>query len=323
MSNPKISIISPVYNVEKYIHRCVDSIIAQTFTDWELILVDDGSTDTSGTICDQYASQDSRIRVIHKQNGGVSAARQTGLDASQGEYVIHADPDDWVEPTMLEELYAKAKAEDADMVICDYYTNSGNSQSYIMQFVSEDPYTTMRRILCGEGVLGSLWNKLIKRFVFLENDIRFYPNINFCEDSLVCVQILKNSDIKIGYLNRALYHYYINKQSITCTPKRELFINKMHFEDVVLEMLTDSNQIEILDRFILRRLQSYSYTIQYSDFSKEEIIKSLNRFPRQQCFGRCKRLFIDGYLLIVLRFRDSREFCKIITRLFKFMGVIQ
>lgn len=323
MNNPKISIISPVYNVEKYICRCVDSIIAQTFTDWELILVDDGSPDTSGTICDQYASQDSRIRVIHKQNGGVSAARQTGLDASQGEYVIHADPDDWVEPTMLEELYAKAKAEDADMVICDYYTNSGDSQSYIRQLVSEDPYTTMRRILCGEGVLGALWNKLIKRFVFLENNIRFYPNINFCEDLLVCVQILKNCEIKIAYHNRALYHYYINAQSITCTPKRELFINKMCFENVVLKILNDNNQIEILDRFILRRLQSYSYTIQHSDFSKEDILKSLNRFPKQQCYGRCKRLFIHVYLLIVLRYRDSKIICKIITRLFKFLGIIQ
>lgn len=100
---PKISVIVPVYKAEAYLHRCVDSIIAQTFTDWELLLVDDGSPDRSGDICDEYASKDARIRVFHKENGGVSSARQKGLDEAIGEYTIHADPDDWVEPTMLEE----------------------------------------------------------------------------------------------------------------------------------------------------------------------------------------------------------------------------
>ena len=130
---PKISIIVPVYKAETYLHRCVDSILAQTFTDWELLLIDDGSPDRSGEICDEYAKKDSRVRVIHKENGGVSSARQRGLDESIGEYTIHADPDDWVEPTMLEELYNKAKEEDVDMVICDFFQNNGRSQEYIKQ----------------------------------------------------------------------------------------------------------------------------------------------------------------------------------------------
>lgn len=121
MNMPKISIIVPVYKAEKYLNRCVDSILAQTFTDFELLLIDDGSPDKSGEICDEYARKDSRVRVIHKENGGVSSARQRGLDESIGEYTIHADPDDWVEPTMLEELYNKANKEDADMVICDFF----------------------------------------------------------------------------------------------------------------------------------------------------------------------------------------------------------
>ena len=121
MSNISVSIIVPVYKAEAYLHRCVDSILAQTFTNWELLLIDDGSPDRSGAICDEYASKDARIRVFHKENGGVSSARQKGQDEAQGEYTIHADPDDWVEPTMLEELYKKAKEDDADMVICDYY----------------------------------------------------------------------------------------------------------------------------------------------------------------------------------------------------------
>lgn len=117
---PKISIIVPVYKAEPYLHRCVDSILAQTFTEWELILVDDGSPDQSGKICDEYAKKDQRVKVIHKVNGGVSSARQKGLDEARGEYTIHADPDDWAEPNMLEELYNEASKKEADMVMCDF-----------------------------------------------------------------------------------------------------------------------------------------------------------------------------------------------------------
>lgn len=143
---PKVSIIVPVYKAENYLHRCVDSILAQTFTDWELLLVDDGSPDRSGEICDEYASKDARIRVFHKENGGVSSARQKGLDEAVGEYTIHADPDDWVEPMMLEELYKRAKEDDADMVICDYYMNDGKNQTYITQ----KPTVLDRKTVLGE-----------------------------------------------------------------------------------------------------------------------------------------------------------------------------
>lgn len=108
MSSPKISIIVPVYNVEKYIRRCLDSIAGQTFTDWECICVDDGTPDASGKICDEYAQKDGRFVVIHKENGGVSSARNVGLDVAKGEYVTFCDSDDWVEKEMLEVFYNTA-----------------------------------------------------------------------------------------------------------------------------------------------------------------------------------------------------------------------
>lgn len=131
--NSKISIIVPVYKAEKTLDKCITSILSQTFTDFELLLIDDGSPDGSGIICDHYALKDERIRVIHKSNGGVSSARQTGVDVARGEYSIHVDPDDWVEPEMLQELYRSAKKHDADMVICDFYENSYKGQKYIKQ----------------------------------------------------------------------------------------------------------------------------------------------------------------------------------------------
>ena len=115
-----VSIIVPIYKAEKYIRQCLDSILAQTYTKWEAILVNDGSPDNSGKICNEYANKDNRFRVIHQQNGGVSVARQTGLDNVTGNYIIHCDPDDWIDPNMLEDLISKAKEENADMVICDF-----------------------------------------------------------------------------------------------------------------------------------------------------------------------------------------------------------
>ena len=103
---PKISVIVPVYNTEKYLHRCIDSILAQTFTDFELLLIDDGSKDNSGAICDEYAAKDSRVRVFHKENGGVSSARNLGLDNVRGEWVTFVDSDDWVEKEYIE-LFVK------------------------------------------------------------------------------------------------------------------------------------------------------------------------------------------------------------------------
>lgn len=132
MKRPQVTIIMPVYKAEATIRKSLDSILAQTLGDWELVIVDDGSPDSSGSVCDEYAQRDSRITVIHQQNGGVSAARQAGLDMAKGEYVIHVDPDDWVEPEMLDELYKKAKSDDADMVICDFISDT-LKQSYYKQ----------------------------------------------------------------------------------------------------------------------------------------------------------------------------------------------
>ena len=127
---PSISIIVPIYNAEKYIHRCLDSILAQTYKNFELILINDGSIDNRGKICDEYSQRDNRIKVIHKNNGGVASARQCGIENAKGEYTIHIDPDDWVESNMLEELYNKAIKEKADVVICDFYVEEKDKTTY-------------------------------------------------------------------------------------------------------------------------------------------------------------------------------------------------
>ena len=214
MDNPKISVIVPVYKAEHYLARCVDTLLAQTFDDFEAILVDDGSPDNSGAICDEYALKDKRVRVIHQPNAGVSMARQKGLDNARGEYVIHADPDDWVEPDMLKELYAKVKEEDADMVICDFYAHYGEKVVYERQQPSSlDPNT----VLCDlfKHLHGSCWNKLVRRVCFLKFDIQFSEGVSFCEDLLINSTLLQHN-IKVAYLSNAFYHYdcCINSNSL-------------------------------------------------------------------------------------------------------------
>lgn len=206
MKQPKVSIIVPVFNVEQYLHHCIGSIISQTFTDWELLLIDDGSPDRSGDICDGYAKKDGRIRVVHKENGGVSSARQRGQDEAIGEYTIHVDPDDWVEPTMLEDLYRKAKDENADMVICDYYMNEDTQQTYIKQEPTKlDNNVVLRELL--QQLHGSCCNKLVRRACYI-GKANFPKGINCCEDLIWCIQVLKCKP-KISYINKAYYHYRI------------------------------------------------------------------------------------------------------------------
>lgn len=208
MSNtePKVSIIIPAYNAEKFIERCLDSVAAQTMPDFECIIVDDGSTDRTGEIADEYARNNSRFKVIHQPNGGVSVARQTGIDAATGVYTIQFDADDWVEATMLEEMLREAEKVDADMVICDIYHREPwqNEEVYLSQCPkSLDPMIILGQMM--HDLLGSLCNKLIRRKCYQLYDIHFIPKM-LSEDQYVCLCLLANP-IKVGYVPKAFYHY--------------------------------------------------------------------------------------------------------------------
>lgn len=208
-----ISIIIPVYNSEETIRRCLDSVVGQSFTDWEAILVDDGSTDSSGIICDEYEKRDGRISVVHKENGGVSAARQVGLDKASGKYVIHVDSDDWVESDMLNEMYKKAEMDGADMLICDFYSDYGDKVYYKGQRPSSlDPKIVLNEMF--DEIHGSCCNKLVRRECILKSKATFPEGVNYCEDVCFNVQLLKN-DIIISYLCKAFYHYVQKATSLT------------------------------------------------------------------------------------------------------------
>ncbi len=238
---PNITIIVPVYNAEKYLHRCVNSILNQSFIDWECILIDDGSFDESGKICDEYATKDPRFQVIHKKNGGVSSARQLGIETAKGDYIIHVDPDDWVEPNMLEELYNKIVEDDADMVICDFIWNRPSGISISSQCPSALDIKSILKDLLSGRLHGSCCNKLIRRDIIVSYNVSFPQQLSVHEDLYFITKLLLN-DIRVTYLNKAFYHYVIGEnensisQSIGQSYEYDVMILKM------FEKLLDGNE---------------------------------------------------------------------------------
>lgn len=221
--NPLVSVIVPVYKAEKYMRKCIDSILGQTLQDIEVLLVDDGSPDESGRICDEYAGKDTRVRVFHKENGGVSSARQMGLDNAVGKYLIHADPDDWTEKDMLEELYHAAEEAKADMVICDFFWESGKSSSVCRQ---QPPALDSDSVLTSlfQGLHGSCWNKLVRTELFRKYDVGFKDGLSFCEDLMINARLLRNP-LRVAYLNKPFYHYvqHVNQNSISRSYSQTVF----------------------------------------------------------------------------------------------------
>ena len=214
----KISVIVPVYNVEQYLERCVDSIINQTYKNLEIILVNDGSTDNSGQLCDELAKKDDRIRVIHKKNGGLSDARNKGEESSTGDYIIFIDSDDYIHIDMINSLYIQIKSVGADVSVCgvmNVYSNSETPQCSNTQLVfSCDREGFLKEYLVGEKIPGGIWNKLIKKSI--SENIKFPFGLIY-EDAYYQYELLKHCEKYV--VNTLPYYYYFHREnSITTRP---------------------------------------------------------------------------------------------------------
>lgn len=214
---PKVSIIVPVYKAEKYLNRCIDSIIAQTFTDWELLLIDDGSPDRSGDICDEYAKKDIRIRVFHKKNGGVSSARNLGLYNVQGEYVTFVDSDDWIDVNTLNVCFSQIEIYDLDILQFSYTRNErklGNVLDFESHVCTLKDYINEKKLLlCVGGTIFSV-------DVIKQNHIRFNEKMKLAEDQLFVLSCMELSK-RIMRIPNILYYYYDNPCSATNNERSE------------------------------------------------------------------------------------------------------
>lgn len=212
MENYRLSFVVPVYNAEKHLKSCIESVLSQTVPDWELILVDDGSTDLSSTICDAYAAADNRIQVIHRSNAGVSTARNDGISVATGEYIGFVDADDTIMPNMAERMVATALENNADIVMCDPYIikQDGSKVQDVIPQLSEscllhnhDFNPELLRYFAG-----TVWRCIYRRTLINDNNIRFKLGLKLSEDRIfnLCAMGVASA---IYYYREPLYNYYI------------------------------------------------------------------------------------------------------------------
>lgn len=215
MENIKISVIMPVYKVESYVGKAIESILSQTLQEFDFWIVDDGSPDNSGAICDAYAKKDSRIHVIHKENGGAPSARNAAMRLAKGKYFFFLDADDWAEPDMLLDLYQKAEAHQAQLVICGFYIDTYYGKEK-KKYISEKYYVDDAVYLNAEtfrensyryfdrNLLYTPWNKLILASYLKENDI-FFPE-TFRDDFPFNIAVVRNIE-RVVVTTNAYYHF--------------------------------------------------------------------------------------------------------------------
>ncbi|MBE5947836.1 MAG: glycosyltransferase family 2 protein [Lachnospiraceae bacterium] len=263
----KVSIIVPVYNVEKDIGKCVDSIISQTYKDWDLWLIDDGSKDESPSICDAFAQYDERIQVVHKENGGVSSARNRGLEEATGDYILFVDSDDYLESCALEKLVDATDKGKADVVLCGFYYRMFEDNSYV-ENVPDNYFAGNNSELIEQCFVNMFqrdlfnppWNKLIKRSVIEQRGIKFNEKISILEDLAFSIQVL-GACKKIVVLNDAVYNYVFKSQNNLVHKFHANFFEALKYMDSCLSEYISDNQANILidaqQEFFIKKIYAY------------------------------------------------------------------
>lgn len=257
--NPLVSIVVPVYEVEAYLRRCVESLLGQSYSNIEIILIDDGSLDRSPEICDHYSVEDSRVRVIHRTNGGLSAARNTGLEIANGEYICFVDSDDYVEHDYVSTLLTASIEANADIVACSFWwfysqENKVRSRADTPQrkYTAVDGLSDIFQI--DNGNLNVVaWNKLYKRSLFTENRIS-YPVGKIHEDNFTTYKLIGFSNT-IVFVDKPLYNYVQREGSIVSLPFSLKRLDTLEAYDQAVDWIT-KNQPSLRDRVELYRINS-------------------------------------------------------------------
>ncbi|AXI10771.1 capsular biosynthesis protein CpsJ [Oceanobacillus zhaokaii] len=288
--NPSISIIVPVYNVEQYIHKCIDSILAQSFKDFELIIVNDGSTDNGGRICDEYATLDNRITVFHKENGGLSSARNKGISLAKGNYIAFVDSDDFVHPKMYEILFNYVVSSSADIAICDYQEVNEDEKNEIekLEFDSRvEKYNNVEALYQLYTTKGLQFviacNKLFKSSLF--NKIKFEEGM-IHEDEFMAHRILYESEIII-YLPVKLYFYLQRKGSII---NSKFNINRL---DAVYAYKKRVDFFREINQYELQKMAEYNYVHLFFTF----FFKVKDKVPNSK--GKLKQVKSDFTKILI------------------------
>ena len=250
-----LSIIIPIYNIEKYLAACIESAIGQTYSNLEILLIDDGSTDKSGLICDEYAAKDTRIKVIHKQNGGLSDTRNVGIEKAKGEFVFHLDGDDYLDPDAIETLMAKQKDGDHDLVFSDLTRIGDDGNLLISRDYDCEKYTLLNRITGDLAFPHFLAGSLIRRDLYIKHNIKAREGVNFGEDLQVLLQLIYFAK-SYAKVDKPVYNYtYSRHDSMT----KELTLGRIRQDiasmEIVADFLKQKGESELHDNMLATLLK--------------------------------------------------------------------
>ncbi len=270
---PSISVIVPIYKAESYIHRCIDSILNQTFSDFELILVNDGSPDKSGDICNEYAQKDKRVKVFHQSNHGIGYTREFALQQAKGEYIQFVDSDDWIDSTMLQIMFEKASTENCDVVNCGFIEVLPNeSKKHIFNYTNKEIF--LQDIIANQW--GVLWKLLFKRDLITSHDIHFLPNIDNGEDYFFVTCCLLEAK-QIGFIENCLYYYNrtnTNSTTSASTLSEDKIIQQVYATKRVIRILKEKGCYKKYKKALIHRKLYAKYPL-----LKTNIIKWFAIFP--------------------------------------------
>src|SRR5690554_3128411 len=277
-----ISIIVPIYNVERHLSKCIESICAQTYSLIEIILIDDGSTDNSGVICEEYATLDSRIKVIHKKNGGVASARNTGLRFATGNYIGFIDPDDWIESNMYENMYNKIKKDDSDICICNYIIDTIkhslkirlpfeldilNKQDIIDYIIP--PLLSSKDLDDKIEMHGGVWRILVKNKLIKMHHLKFQYDL--LEDKIFNIQFyLKCNRVSVD--NNFYYHYCIHPNTLSTKYREHRFEILKKVNCTIENIIKEEKMYEVFES----RLK-----IQYIKFATLSVVNEIHPFNKK------------------------------------------
>lgn len=317
----KVSIIVPVYNAEKYIDRCIKSIIEQTYKNVEIILINDGSKDSSLSILRDFEKKDSRITLIDQSNKGPSASRNIGIEKSTGDYIAFIDADDNIELNYIEKMVEYAYRLNTDMVVCNYkeVRIEGDISSNIFTFINDgEAYNCdlkcIGEVLCGRG--GLVWGKLLKSSAIKENNIKFDDNISMCEDLLFSLEFIKNTK-RLSRINDYLYiHNKYNDESITAKYNKELFNEQVKVQRELEQFVDDNNfNNSYIDNLLYERLKGIMWFSIYKEIintdnlkfklnninqiiKNEMVVVNIDKFDRNGC--------VDKAIMKSIKMKNSR-----------------
>ncbi|CAN6959965.1 glycosyltransferase family 2 protein [Psychrobacter okhotskensis] len=272
---PKVSVIIPVFNGEQFLDRCLSSITNQSYKNIEIIVIDDGSTDDTKTICKNYSHNDHRIKAIHKDNEGVSAARNIGLDIATGDYIYFADADDYVLQDSIKDLMNKARDSFADIIVAEYYVANASKKTKVTPIATQSSNDFLCSILSGKNHSG-LWNKLFKRNLF--SGIRFPKNIVFLEDKVALTMIMLKYKPSVSFLDSAVYTYWQHQESVTNSSNEkvlDIFKANIYIANFLNE---NTNNYEIRSSFSNTAYESIYFVLRNVgiDYLDEAVVKSLD-----------------------------------------------